>query len=67
MVNRMPGKDGTGPLSQGPRTGRGLGACAPAKDEQTVMPRFRAGRDAGQRLGRQGRGMRMGRGGSALQ
>lgn len=25
----MPGFDGTGPLGQGPRTGRGLGYCAP--------------------------------------
>lgn len=27
----MPGGDGTGPLGYGSRTGRGLGACAPAQ------------------------------------
>lgn len=28
----MPGFDGTGPMGQGSRTGRGLGRCNPAND-----------------------------------
>lgn len=27
----MPGRDGTGPMGQGSRTGRGLGNCAPGQ------------------------------------
>lgn len=26
----MPGRDGTGPMGQGSRTGRGMGNCSPA-------------------------------------
>jgi hypothetical protein len=27
-MNKMPNKDGTGPMGMGPRTGRGAGVCA---------------------------------------
>ena len=27
VKNKMPGRDGTGPLGLGPRTGRGMGPC----------------------------------------
>jgi len=51
----MPNRDGTGPLGKGPRTGRGLGPCGPARDEETVPPRLGRGRRArgtGQGVGR---------------
>jgi hypothetical protein len=31
----MPAQDGRGPLGQGPRTGRGLGNCKPAKSQNS--------------------------------
>ncbi len=36
----MPGRDGTGPIGQGSRTGRGLGNCAPGQTgtNQTQIP-----------------------------
>lgn len=46
----MPGRDGTGPLGQGPGTGRRMGLCAPGKGRGK-------GRDRGQA---QGRGIRRG-------
>ena len=73
----MPGFDGTGPLGQGPMTGRGLGKCNPeTKDRLNELNdlrwkgrrhRFRGdeapggGRGAGLGQGR-GRGLRRGRG-----
>ncbi|HHY05570.1 MAG TPA: DUF5320 domain-containing protein [Clostridia bacterium] len=50
----MPGFDGTGPLGQGPRTGRGLGYCTPG-----LGFRRGYGRGFGRGLGR-GRGYRRG-------
>ncbi|MBR9693193.1 DUF134 domain-containing protein [Candidatus Woesearchaeota archaeon] len=43
----MPNRDGTGPEGKGPRTGRGLGKCAPSDEETAPVP---------------GRGMGLGRG-----
>ena len=34
----MPGFDGTGPLGQGPRTGRGFGYCAPTAGSYYGQP-----------------------------
>jgi len=31
----MPRRDGTGPRGRGPRTGRGLGNCPPAKKAES--------------------------------
>ena len=46
----MPNRDGTGPEGRGPRTGRGLGNCAPRKDEQlTSRPQGRGLRGLGRR------------------
>ncbi len=62
----MPGFDRTGPVGQGPKTGRGLGKCNPDNQDNTnsesFFPRFglRFGRNAGIRSG-QGRGRGMGR------
>lgn len=55
----MPGRDQTGPMGQGPQTGRGLGVCAetPASSFGNVMP----GRGMGYGRGF-GRGAGMGRG-----
>lgn len=51
----MPGFDGTGPLGQGPMTGRGLGNCNPN------AAGYGAGRGLGRGMGR-GFGRGMGRG-----
>jgi len=45
----MPGFDGTGPLSRGPMTGRGMGYCGAGI---SVRPRFGYGRGTGRGLGR---------------
>lgn len=50
----MPGLNGTGPMGQGPATGRGFGYCV---NEYPVF----AGRGGGRGMGR-GRGMGFGRG-----
>ena len=34
----MPGFDGTGPLGEGPRTGRGLGKCPVNIEDDRVVP-----------------------------
>jgi len=47
----MPGRDGTGPLGRGPRTGRGLGPCGSGRRRVS---------SARPRLGRIGRGRRAG-------
>lgn len=54
----MPLKDGTGPLGQGPKTGRGLGNCG---GSNTHDPNAGVGRGMGRGCGR-GRGQGMGRG-----
>lgn len=51
----MPGGDGTGPAGLGPRTGRGLGNCAPTTEATKTAFGF------GRGLGR-GRGRGFGRG-----
>lgn len=57
----MPGRDGTGPMAEGAKTGRGLGNCpeptdAPAK-QAGVAQGYGQGRGLGRGLGRgQGRG-----------
>jgi hypothetical protein len=51
----MPGYDRTGPLGQGPRTGRGAGKCGKTK----ATPRSDVGQGAGRRSGQ---GMAAGRG-----
>jgi hypothetical protein len=57
----MPGRDGTGPLGSGPRTGWGTGGCPPDQGPGTLdQPK----RGLGQGLGRGGRGRRMGQGGN---
>jgi hypothetical protein len=45
-VNRMPGRDGTGPIGAGPMTGRGLGFCTGAD-----AARYGTGRGLGLGLG----------------
>ncbi|MBS3779187.1 MAG: DUF5320 family protein [Desulfovermiculus sp.] len=70
----MPRRDGTGPLGQGPKTGRGLGPCGggnarPSRPGTGLMRRagnlFRRGRGQGQNspggFGQSGKGP--GRGG----
>ena len=52
----MPNQDGTGPQGQGPRTGRGLGAC----QDGNAQPRPGAGRNLGRGRGL-GRGPGLGR------
>jgi hypothetical protein len=52
----MPGYDRTGPLGQGPKTGRGAGKCGKAK----ASPRSNTSQGAGRRPGE---GMAAGRGG----
>lgn len=73
----MPGEDRTGPLGQGPRTGRGLGRCkdpsdkdqpntsVPADGSQDLEPQPGRGRGRGRGLGRgpgRGGGRGFGRG-----
>lgn len=65
----MPGFDRTGPLGEGPRTGRGLGKCGRAKALRSSdvglgrTPRLGDGSGAGRYPGRSGgRGRRGGRG-----
>lgn len=50
----MPGGDGTGPMGQGPRTGRGVGFCAGYNTPGYANPgpRFGFGRGFGRGLGR---------------
>jgi hypothetical protein len=48
----MPGRDRTGPMSAGPRTGRGMGYCG----STTANPVFGVGRGLGFRRGRGGMG-----------
>ena len=55
----MPGLDGTGPMGQGSRTGRGLGRCNPANDTANSNNNFQ--RPMGGGMGR-GRGCGFGRG-----
>ena len=56
----MPGLDRTGPQSEGPRTGRGMGRCNP-KNKNTGTDE-QQGSDQNQTYGR-GLGMGRGRGG----
>jgi len=59
----MPGVDRTGPMGQGPRTGRGLGLCGPGEPARPAEgPAIGLGRGAGRGLGRGG-GRRGGGGG----
>ena len=55
-VKAMPGGDGTGPLGQGPSTGRGYGGCVPYGTGRRVFGGF--GRAVG-RGSRPGFGRRM--------
>ncbi len=55
----MPGKDGTGPQGQGPKTGRGLGKCNAGG--RTKAPQGPGGRGSGRGAGR-GKGQGSGRG-----
>ncbi|MBW1860634.1 MAG: DUF5320 domain-containing protein [Deltaproteobacteria bacterium] len=59
----MPGFDRTGPLAEGPRTGRGLGRCGKA-NETPVPDNFpgRRVRSGDGPAGGQCRGLRAGRG-----
>jgi hypothetical protein len=58
----MPGRNGTGPLSEGPRTGWGMGNCPPPAENQErqepsqLPPVY--GRGLGLRRGFGGRGFR---------
>lgn len=58
----MPGRDGTGPMGQGPMTGGGFGFCAPNQQTGTfrgaVPGAFGAGRGFFCRGGGMGRGFR---------
>ncbi len=55
----MPKRDGTGPMNQGPMTGRGLGNC---DDGETVNSGFGMGRGLGRGMGcSNGRGINRGR------
>ncbi len=58
----MPGRDGTGPLGQGPRTGGGWGDCGGASPQVSgTRPRFGRALVEGGLLGRcfgRGRGRR---------
>jgi hypothetical protein len=69
----MPRGDGTGPMGQGPKTGRGLGPCGdgngrPTRPRLGIMQRagnfFRRGQGNNSRggFGRGGRGSGQGRG-----
>ncbi|NMA93143.1 MAG: DUF5320 domain-containing protein [Clostridiales bacterium] len=54
----MPRMDGTGPMGEGPKTGRGMGSC-----EGEATPRYGIGRGRGRGFGsRCGRGLGRGRG-----
>jgi predicted Fe-Mo cluster-binding NifX family protein len=59
----MPGGDGTGPMGDGPKTGRGRGGCKPGQGTGQGAGRGRGG-GAGRGAGR-GRGAGAGRGGGA--
>ena len=54
----MPGGDGTGPMGQGSRTGRGMGTCPP--NQSNPQPRTFFGFGRGRGFG-MGRGMGLGR------
>ncbi|MDD5456266.1 MAG: DUF5320 domain-containing protein [Candidatus Margulisbacteria bacterium] len=54
----MPRRDGTGPMGQGPMTGRGMGACAP--NTGSIRNFFGFGRGRGAGMGHS-RGMGLGR------
>ncbi len=58
----MPGGDRTGPMGEGPRTGRGLGYCSGADQPGYATPGPGLGRGWGRGWGR-GRGWGLGRGG----
>jgi hypothetical protein len=60
----MPGGDRTGPQGEGPRTGRGLGDCAPRKDKDgnVIEPLLGLGRGGFPWGGGRGRGWGGGRG-----
>ncbi len=65
----MPGYDSTGPMGEGPKTGRGLGRCGKAKTAGSLdiapggVVRLGDGPTAGRSSGRGGRmGRRGGRG-----
>jgi len=55
----MPGRDGKGPESQGPMTGRGMGRCGPGDQPgPTYGPASGRGRNNGQNSGQgTGRGL----------
>jgi hypothetical protein len=57
----MPGGDRTGPLGEGPGTGRQMGDCSPQRVEQPGTPVPGLGRGLGRGAGL-GRGMGAGRG-----
>lgn len=57
----MPGVDRTGPLGEGPMTGRGRGTCGASQPSTSAQPEFRAGRGFGRGRGGAGGG-RGGRG-----
>lgn len=48
----MPAQDGTGPLGQGPRSGRGRGLCNPGSNESAGQVPGRGRQGAGRGLGR---------------
>lgn len=48
----MPGGDGTGPAGLGPRTGRGLGNCAPTAETPKAFFGRGFGRGRGRGFGR---------------
>ena len=47
----MPGGDGTGPVGQGSKTGRGLGNCAPSSGTKRTFFGFGGGRGRGRSFG----------------
>ncbi len=57
----MPNRDGTGPQGKGPRTGRGMGNCAPQSAQGAPTPVQNIPRNYGGGYGRGG-GMGYGRG-----
>jgi len=61
----MPNRDGTGPLGQGPLTGRGLGRCNPRPPKETpeqIIPTPTNPNIVGRGRGGVGRGLGLGRG-----
>ena len=64
----MPGLNQTGPLGQGPKTGRGMGRCNPdnkGKTDDEILQNKNSSLEPEQRLGRGlglGRGFGLGRG-----